>query len=206
LAEVLNMRSGPGTAYEVVGQIHEGEQAAVVACNENCDWLKLADGWISAEFVEIIGESKSLPVVAAQPPPTLPPEPTATLAPEPDTTPVPPSGDQRQVAVNPDCSQFNPDGDDTEKLAEEYVCLTNQGTQAVDMTGWMVRDEKDHSYALPTLVLDPGASVRVRTGCGSNTPQDLFWCQSGSAVWNNDGDTVFLFDGAGNLVTQYSYP
>jgi len=29
--------------------------------------------------------------------------------------------------------------------------------------------------------------------------------EEGYAVWNDDGDRVFLFDGGGSLVTDYSY-
>jgi hypothetical protein len=130
----------------------------------------------------------------------------ATATPEPTVTPVPPAVEPGQVVVNPECSQFDaPGNNDNDNLVEEYICLTNQGAQSIDMTGWLVKDEKDHTYVFPAFTLYPAASVRVRTGCGSNTQQDLYWCQSGSAVWNNDGDTVFLFDGARNLLTQFSY-
>jgi len=45
----------------------------------------------------------------------------------------------------------------------------------------------------------------VHTGCGTNIPRELLWCKEGTAVWNNDGDTLLLVDAAGNLVNQYSY-
>jgi len=44
--------------------------------------------------------------------------------------------------------------------------------------------------------------VRIHTGCGSASATDLFWCVSGSAVWNNDGDTAFLTDTRGNVADQ----
>lgn len=37
-------------------------------------------------------------------------------------------------------------------------------------------------------------------GCGTGTTTDLHWCDTGSAVWNNSGDTAFLLDPAGNVV------
>ncbi len=42
--------------------------------------------------------------------------------------------------------------------------------------------------------------MNVRSGCGTDTATDLYWCNSGSAVWNNDGDTAFLFDPDDSLV------
>jgi len=31
------------------------------------------------------------------------------------------------------------------------------------------------------------------------------YCCNGSAVWNNDGDTAFILDDAGNIVDSRSY-
>jgi hypothetical protein len=33
----------------------------------------------------------------------------------------------------------------------------------------------------------------------------LFWCFTSSAIWNNDGDTVFVLDPSGNIVVTYPY-
>jgi hypothetical protein len=34
---------------------------------------------------------------------------------------------------------------------------------------------------------------------------DRYWCVSGSAIWNNGGDTAFLLDPVGNVVAQLGY-
>ena len=47
-----------------------------------------------------------------------------------------------------------------------------------------------------------GATVRIHTGCGPATATALHWCITGSAVWNNAGDTAFLTDPRGNVVDQ----
>ena len=47
--------------------------------------------------------------------------------------------------------------------------------------------------------------MTVHTGCGADTGTDLFWCNEGSAVWNNDGDTAFLLDPRGNVVDTRTY-
>jgi len=129
---------------------------------------------------------------------------------EQSPTPVPPTPaappvTPADVAVNPDCCQFNSPGNDNYSKEEEYVCLTNSGRQAADMTGWYLRDDYGWGYTFPKFTLAPGATVRVRTGCGTNSTTDLYWCKDGTAVWNNDGDTVSMYDGEGNLVSQYSY-
>jgi len=101
----------------------------------------------------------------------------------------------------------NPAGDDTKNLNEEWIEVTNTGTVNLDLTGWVIRDESaSHRFAFPDgFMLDAGATVRLHTGCGEPSASDLYWCISGSAVWNNDGDTVFVLDVNGNIVVSRSY-
>jgi hypothetical protein len=104
------------------------------------------------------------------------------------------------------CCQFNAPGDDSKNREEEWVCFKNEDGQAVNMSGWTVVDEYGWTYRFPDFALAPGSTVRIVTGCGTNTADTLFWCKDGStAVWNNDGDTVHLYGTADNLVARYSY-
>ena len=70
-----------------------------------------------------------------------------------------------------------------------------------------IKDESaSHRYSFPSgFTLGPGATVRLHTGCGSDTDTALYWCNQGSAVWNNSGDTVFVLDPSGNVVISESY-
>jgi len=103
-----------------------------------------------------------------------------------------------------DAIRFDADGDDNENLNDEWVRIANRSASPVDLTGWVLKDTSaTHRYPFPSgFSLDPGASVTVRTGCGTNSPTDLHWCNQGSAVWNNGGDTAFLLDRAGNIVAS----
>jgi micrococcal nuclease len=105
-------------------------------------------------------------------------------------------------------SGMHPDaaGNDHENRNDEWVDLTNTGTTTVDMTGWVLKDESStHRFHFPpTFALAAGAEVRIYTGCGTQIETELHWC-NGSAVWNNDGDTAFLLDNAGNIVDSRSY-
>lgn len=164
------------------------------------------------------------------PEPTATPEPTNTAQPTatqgPTSTPVPPTDTpmpptksptdtptpeptkppEANVIVAVTCCQFNAPGDDSQNPEEEWVCFRNKGDGAASMTGWTVVDEYGWTYTFPDFTLAPGATVRVVTGCGTPTADTLYWCKGGnSAVWNNDGDTVHLYDTARNLVAQYSY-
>ncbi len=130
-----------------------------------------------------------------------PPTPTSLPVVSPTAPPSP-----GNITVDLSCCQFNAPGDDAANKVEEYVCFSNNGAQAVNMENWTLTDEYGWSYTFPAFALDAGAIVRVRTGCGQNTATDLYWCHGGaSAIWNNDGDIVFLFDARSALVAQYSY-
>mgnify|MGYP001184978899 CR=1 FL=1 len=101
----------------------------------------------------------------------------------------------------------DPPGDDTLDPNAELIVIANRSGDAVDLTGWGVKDETaTHRFAFPSgFRLAAGASVTVHTGCGSPSATDLYWCNEGSAIWNNDGDTAFLLDPDGNIVDTLAY-
>ena len=101
-----------------------------------------------------------------------------------------------------DAIRFDADGDDNRNLNDEWVRIANRSGSTVDLTGWVLKDTSaSHRYPFPAgFSLKSGAGVTVRTGCGTDSATDLHWCNEGSAVWNNSGDTAFLLDPAGNIV------
>lgn len=109
------------------------------------------------------------------------------------------------VVIDPACSQFNAPGNDNENKNEEFVCIGNQGHGLVELSDWSVNDEYGWTYQFPNFILEPGSMVVIRTGCGSDTQQDLYWCKDETAVWNNDGDCVYLISKEGKMIAQYCY-
>jgi micrococcal nuclease len=103
--------------------------------------------------------------------------------------------------------RYDAPGNDNENLNEEWVRISNAGEGLVDMTGWGIKDESaSHRYRFPSgFVLAPTEVVTLYTGCGDDFDKDLYWCQTGSAIWNNDGDTAFLTDPNGNTHHLWSY-
>lgn len=102
--------------------------------------------------------------------------------------------------------RYDPPGRDFENASEEFVLLRNEGDTAVEIGGWVLRDESStHRYRFPAgLVLGPGEGLRVRTGCGEDGGLDLHWC-AGDAVWSNGGDTVIVQTAAGTVVDRWKY-
>jgi micrococcal nuclease len=87
---------------------------------------------------------------------------------------------------------------------EEWVEVTNEGGDIVEVTGFTLKDEANHIFTFPQLILLPGGSVRVYTGVGMNTTDTLFWGLA-ETVWNDDGDAAFLRDPTGAIVDTFSY-
>jgi micrococcal nuclease len=101
--------------------------------------------------------------------------------------------------------RHNPPGPDDEHLNDEYVTIANDGEDVIDLTGWTLRDESSQNrFVFGDVVLAPGGSVTVRTGCGSDRPDTAYWCAARS-IWSNTGDTVMLQDTHGNVVDWWTY-
>lgn len=103
--------------------------------------------------------------------------------------------------------RYDAEGDDSQNLNDEWLRIRNDGNEAVDLTGWGIKDESaSNRFTFPSgFTLSPGARVTIYSGCGDDTDIALYWCSSGSAIWNNDGDTAFLTDPSGNTHTSQSY-
>ncbi len=68
----LNVRSGPGTDYRVVGKARPGETFAAAGRNEDSSWVQITGGslntergWVAAEFVQLSAPIEQLPVTSA---------------------------------------------------------------------------------------------------------------------------------------------
>lgn len=87
----VNLRSGPGRAYPVIGQLRAGQEVAIQARNANGDWWQVAwegqgQAWVAGTVVKVLGAIDTVQV--AQNIPTPPPQPTA--APRPTAAPPQP--------------------------------------------------------------------------------------------------------------------
>ena len=82
--------------------------------------------------------------------------------------------------------------------------IRNTGGSPVQLAGWTLSDAANHVFTFPLFVMAPGQTCRVYTNevhpeyCG-------FSYGSGTAIWNNSGDTATLRDNQGKVVDTYSY-
>ncbi len=124
------------------------------------------------------------------------PTPTPALTPTPTSTQT--ATGVRIVYINYDApgnDWYNPNG--------EYVVIKNYGPNPVNLKGWKLKDRAGHTFVFPDITLQPGESVYIHSGEGVNTGNTLYW--GNGAIWNNDGDTAYLYDASGKLVDTYYY-
>jgi micrococcal nuclease len=99
----------------------------------------------------------------------------------------------------------DPAGDDNRNLNDEWVRLTNGGDTPLDLSGWLVADSSSSNrYRFDDVTIAAGASITLRTGCGADSPDTVYWCAT-TPVWNNDGDIVIVRESAGALVAEHRY-
>ena len=147
----------------------------------------------------------------ATPPPTAvtPILPIAQLDPEPDPAPVAPTPDPAPVAPTPDPApvQADPEPSAAEvqvvscDASAELVELTNTGGTAITLTGWTLRDEgPNFTFPLDAVRIGPNETVTLQFGDDGTRPGAIRIADRN--VWNNGGDTAFLHDASGALVSE----
>jgi hypothetical protein len=100
-----------------------------------------------------------------------------------ETIPTLPSG-----SVNADIVSVGGAG----ALASETIILQNNGSDALILTGWTIKDGQGSVYTFPEITLYPRGIVQVHSGSGTNTAADLFWGLT-APVWKS-GELVALYD------------
>ena len=97
------------------------------------------------------------------------------------------------------------DGEVPQTESDEYAVITNQGAGTINLLGWRLNaGDPGQDFIFPDFDLQPSQSCRVYTNeyhpehCG-------FSFGSSTALWNNSGDCGYLYDGSGELVSEYCY-
>ncbi len=65
----VNVRSGPGTQYTIIGKLNAGDRFDVTGRLENSEWVRVnfngAEGWVSASVINVTGDLATAPVAEA---------------------------------------------------------------------------------------------------------------------------------------------
>jgi hypothetical protein len=97
---------------------------------------------------------------------------------------------------------YNSPGTDTKansQLNGEWFILKNVSATRMNLAGWRIRDVAGYTYTFAsTFYLNPGATVKIHTGRGTNTSYHRYWGRAWY-VWNNTGDKATLLNKAGTL-------
>jgi hypothetical protein len=104
--------------------------------------------------------------------------------------------------------QYDPPGADTTSNAQlnaEWIAVRNVAPVRANISGWRIADPAGHVYTFGTVTtINPGATIYVHTGKGTNTFVHRYWNRSWY-VWNNTGDTAYLRTNTGAYVSHCAY-
>ncbi len=221
----VNVRSGPGTDYDLVGLLSNGQSAVVIGTSGNGDWfnVQLSDGtigWVGSSVVDSSSvDSSSVHVAAtvAAPAAALPPTVSATAVPATATVSAPVVAESPTTvpatAVPAATQQAVPSPTNQVAAAmvvivgvnksAEYVDIRNSGGQPQELSGWMLRSERGSQDCGLNGVIEAGATLRV-WAMAEDVGQGGFNCEFGSNIWNNSkSDPAVLFNAQGQEVSRW---
>ncbi|MDO8508449.1 MAG: thermonuclease family protein [Nanoarchaeota archaeon] len=82
----------------------------------------------------------------------------------------------------------------------EYVTITNN-CDNIHIQSWILKDESRKVYEFPNVDI---GTITLYTKAGENNEKILFW-GSKTDVWNNDRDSLYLFDQEWKIAHYNSY-
>lgn len=83
---------------------------------------------------------------------------------------------------------------------DEIIILKNKCSD-INIKDWQLKDESRKIYKFPDISI---GEIKLHTENGDDTSTDLFW-DSSISVWNNDRDSVYLFDSQGRIAYYEDY-
>ncbi len=99
-------------------------------------------------------------------------------------------------------------------LIDEYVEIENQDSVSIQLENWRLTDSGPATFTFPAHVMAPGETCRIYTH-NPVPPNNTHPCQftfgrtspgsPGNYIWNNAGDTAFLYDSTTALVNSCGY-
>ena len=85
----LNVRTGPGTNYQIVRSLKAGESISIIGKSADSKWWKFDQGWVSAGYIQTNVDSSAVPVITSVPPLTAAPKVVTGQTQPLKTSPIP---------------------------------------------------------------------------------------------------------------------
>ena len=82
----------------------------------------------------------------------------------------------------------------------EIIYLKNK-CNPIQVNGWTIKDESRKTYTFGDISL---GEIRIHSLHGNDNSTDIYW-NSEMNIWNDDRDSLYLFDLEGNIVHYESY-
>jgi endonuclease YncB( thermonuclease family) len=101
--------------------------------------------------------------------------------------------------------QWDPPGNDNRQLHAEYVTFRNTCNTPIEMAEWIMTDAGTSRYSFTAATLESGRTITLHTGQGTKNRTDRYWGRTDRAVWNNDGDQLYLRNADGKMVLYRAY-
>ena len=86
-----------------------------------------------------------------------------------------------------------------DEINEKIIMANNCNN--LNITAWTLKDESTKKYQFKDIQI---GEITLHTGKGEDNSTDIFW-NSDSRIWNNDRDTLYLFDKEWKIVHYNSY-
>ena len=86
---------------------------------------------------------------------------------------------------------------------EEFIVIENK-CAPINMNLWMLKDESRKAYIFNNFIINNSTKIKIHSSYGKDNETDIFWNLK-TSVWNNDRDSLYLFDFEGKIVHHETY-
>lgn len=194
----VNVRSGPGADFDVLGQVLQGQRLAIVGRDPDGQWWQICcfegqNGWLAAEVVRAEGPLESVALAADLPTPT----PAATATAEAAAIAAPPaSGDAPFGLTEETTYLFNQDylrvgvkvnDNDDAPLAGFYLRVLNETT--------------GQQWLSPATSGGPWQGTAPSVDFADYRQANLIYDTRGKSALAGNSFALWLVDGAGRQVS-----